>query len=338
MHNSIRKLALIVCLVFGPGLLAQEKVLNPQTQQDSTLKKSEIVSLFEKKQYEAIILKWGGQALQLKREEQFLLAQSYFYQKNNKQAIRIYELMLQTNPKDAPAWRKIASLYKEEAKFSEAISALKKAIEINPNYEPAYLELAQSILGYKTKSWYEVRMIYEDLVAKFGLKIEYQREICDLAVKEGQHVAAEEACTKAIKLKADDTKVLLAQGQLLRDLQKTEQANSFYTNLSVKFDKDFNVQLVCGDYFKAQGKKILAIECYQKANHLQPDYPGLDLHLARLGCEMQNWDLCDEKYRSVCKTNKKIRSEVRVRIKELKDLGATDFINKFEETLKSCMP
>lgn len=341
MQNTIRKLALILALGFSLDSQNASSQLSKGIKLSASAektKKSAVVVLFEKKAYNEIISQWGGQALELNREDKFLLAQSYYYQNNHKQALRIYELMLQSNPNDAPAWRKMAAIYKLDSKYSLAISALKKAIEINPNYEPAYLELAETVLAYKPKSWYEVRMIYEDLVAKFGLKIIYQRAICDLAVKEGQHIVAQEACAVAIKLKPDDTEVLLAQVQLLKDLQQIDKAHEIYSSLVIKYPKDFKVQLASAEFFKAQGKKLLAIESYEKAIQLKPDQADLLLELAPLACEMQKWQLCLDKYEAICQKNKKIRSELRVRIKELNDIGATDFVAKFEKLLKDCTP
>jgi spermidine synthase len=70
------------------------------------------------------------------------LAKRYLLLRNYKAAGEQYQKFLELEPANAAGWTNLGFCYKELEQFEKAISALKKAIEINAELAPAYFNLA----------------------------------------------------------------------------------------------------------------------------------------------------------------------------------------------------
>lgn len=79
-----------------------------------------------------------------KDPETFLaLADFYAYQRKNTEAYPMYLRALDINPNLSRAHVQIGKMYKDAFAFPEAEAEIKKVIETDPNYGPAYRELAE---------------------------------------------------------------------------------------------------------------------------------------------------------------------------------------------------
>jgi len=80
-----------------------------------------------------------------KDPETFLaLADFYAYQRKNTEAYPMYLRALDINPNLSRAHVQIGKMYKDAFAFAEAETEIKKVIETDPNYGPAYRELAEA--------------------------------------------------------------------------------------------------------------------------------------------------------------------------------------------------
>jgi Tfp pilus assembly protein PilF len=80
-----------------------------------------------------------------KDPETFLaLADFYAYQRKNTEAYPMYLRALDINPNLSRAHVQIGKMYKDAFAFPEAEAEIKKVIETDPNYGPAYRELAEA--------------------------------------------------------------------------------------------------------------------------------------------------------------------------------------------------
>jgi len=72
-----------------------------------------------------------------------ILADKLSNQKKNADAITLLELNAEFNPKSATVQGMLGSAYQESGAKDKAIAAYKKALELNPNFEPAKRKLAE---------------------------------------------------------------------------------------------------------------------------------------------------------------------------------------------------
>lgn len=295
-----------------------------------------IQALFQAKNYQALIQQFGPKVANLERGSQYLVAQSHLKLKNSQAAIRVYELMLEKNPKDAPAWRQIAEVHRADRKFVDAISALKKSIEINPQYEAAYLEMAEVILEYKPRNRLEARMVYEDMVQKFGPKVEYQKNICDLAVKEGQHDIANKACSAVLQNSPEEPLALIAIGQMHRDKREFDKGDAYFNRMMAEHSQSHQVLFASGEYFKERRQFAKALEAFQKAAELDPKSYDYAIEAAKAACEVQNFTTCLKFLTQACGLDSKARVEVRRAATRVKASPNKEMQTQFEDLSYTC--
>jgi len=292
--------------------------------------------LYQAKKFQSIVQEYGLKVLELERGDQYLLAQSYINSGNKKMAIRVYQIMIEKNPKDAPAYRKLAEVFQMEKKYKEAIEQLKKAIDANPNYEQAYVQLAKTILEYKPRNRLEARNIYEDLVKKFGNKTEYLQNICDLASKEGQHEVAEKACAQTLESSPNNPVALIAIGHLIRDKMEFEKADIYFNKLLLEHGSDPKIATASGDYFRERKQFLKAFEAYEKSIQSEEASYEMVLKARDLACEIHLIDECYLLFIRSCKLRKSIKLEIRKLLAERKSEIDQDWVKKFSNLIKEC--
>jgi tetratricopeptide (TPR) repeat protein len=296
-----------------------------------------IESLYQTRQFQSIVREYGAKVLELQRPEQYLLAQSYLNLGNKKMAIRIFEIMIEKHPKDGPAYRKLAEIYRQDKKYKQSIEQLNLAIKMNPHYEAAYLDLAQTILEFKPRNRFESRAIFEEMVEKFGKKPEYMEKICDLASKEGQHQIAEKACSQSLELTPNNSTALIAMGHLIRDKMEYQKADEYFTKLLLEHGRDPNIAVACGDYFKERNQTLKAFEAYEKGvteNEFSP-YENI-IKAAQLACELQLHEKCYLMFKKACGLSKNAKVELRRAMKFLSSLKDQTVTGKFEKLNLEC--
>ena len=116
-----------------------------------------------------------------------------YYTRNNfppKGVLKIYKKVVEIDPNNARAWRRIGEQYEDLGKVNKAITSYERSISINPTKEPLF----KLIIIYSEKKDYERALIS---CAKF-LKIE------------PNHVGIKEKCKelkkKVIELNSKNTR------------------------------------------------------------------------------------------------------------------------------------
>jgi tetratricopeptide (TPR) repeat protein len=246
--------------------------------------------------------------------------------------------MLEQHPKDAPARRKLAEIYRKQKKYDQAIKQLKLAIEINPNYEPAYIDLADSILEVRPRNRLEARLIYEDMLKRFGKKVEYLSRICDLAAKEGQHKTAEMACKQTLQMSPSDPIALITLGHLIRDQAEFQKADEYFTKLLQEHSNDPQVAAACGDYFKERRLLSKAFEAFEKATESDQSSYEHFIKAGALACEMSISDKCYYFFEKSCAFSKDPRPEIRKSLNLIKSTISPEARNKFDQLILKCKP
>lgn len=302
----------------------------------SDLDQSQMQELYDKEQYDLLIKNYSSHTGQMDVGGLYLLGQSYQRKKEYDSAIRIYELIIKKNEKEAPAYRKKAEALVEARRYPEAIKNLKKAIELNPKYEVAHVELAETILKYKPKNRADARSIYEDLVKTFGLKLEYQVQICDLSVKEGHHKMATQACQKVLKLNPSNAVALIGLGQILKDQMEFEKSDKYFNKIKNDFLESEQVQFYVGEYFQERGQWPKALESYQRAAELKPKELRYLIAAGRGACELQNLSECFNYFEKACQLDEKAKMELRRSFPLVRAAKNQEQILKFEDLILKC--
>lgn len=136
-----------------------------------------------------------------------------------------------------------------------AVQQLRKAMQLEPNFKPAFDLLLNTLLHMKANN--ESRELLYEGISKFGERSELYRELCRLDANDGFLEQAVNNCRRGIKLAPNypDNYVFLVQA--LTDQKEEQLAESDIVSAARKFKKSEFVQWAAGTlYFK---KKIFPV-------------------------------------------------------------------------------
>jgi tetratricopeptide (TPR) repeat protein len=176
-----------------------------------------------------------------------------FYQKNKEiEEEQVLKKAIELNPNDDSAYIKLGGLYKEQGKFAESEQTLKKAIELNPNNDYAYQELG----------WF-----YKD---------------------QGKFAESEQALKKAIELNPNNDSAYTGLAWLYKDFEKFAESEQAFKKAIELNPKNDSAYIKLGWLYMAQWKLAESEQAFKKAIELDPDNECLYGSLAIIYCDMGN--------------------------------------------------
>lgn len=295
----------------------------------------------KEKNYDKVIEILGPNVEKLKRDGLHLLAEAYSQKDNSLSAIKLYEAALALNPKDASSKRKIGLEYIKMKKEKEALLALREAIEMNPKYEPAYLDMAR-ILEKREENKkdkpnrYDIRLLYEDLIAKVGEKPEYVTKLCELTTLDGQYTLSKQHCPKGIELNNKEPNNYVYLAMTYRDTGDQDKALKYFTKAADSFPKSELAQLSLADFYVEQKNFMKAYVYYKRSTEAdESSIPGL-YGLARSSLEIQKYEDAYQALTKACKINRSASMEVRKALKSVNQQKSPEWSTKFDQLLDSC--
>jgi tetratricopeptide (TPR) repeat protein len=159
------------------------------------------------------------------------------------------------------------TLYREQDKFIEAEASLKKAIELNPKNNNAYVELGR------------------------------------LYRLQDKLPQAENVFKKAIEINPKNDRAFVELGWIYSDQGKPSQSDdSFMKALAVNPENDFN-QVTMGGVYRRHGKFLQAEDAYKKAIELNPANEFALLELGGLYREQGKFSQAEDLFKEAIGTN-----------------------------------
>ncbi|MCS6838345.1 MAG: hypothetical protein NZ480_05810 [Bdellovibrionaceae bacterium] len=283
-----------------------------------------------------IVATYAKKIDQLSNQQLLDLADAYKKMGNNQGAIRIYEFMIQNEKGNDLPFLGLGRIYWQEKKYNLAVRKFAEALEKNNKDPQTYIEMGQLILESKPKNFVEVRMLYEDLVHKFGPKLEYEIKLCELATLEGQHELAKKNCEKVLKKEPQN---FSAQYHLILVFKDTSQwqradqmADELLKNPSLTFEQRYQLAM----YFEERGNVVKALSTIEP--HLTNSEASAKslAKAATWSCSLQNFDPCYEYFRKACIQDSKVSIDIRKAMSFIKMTKDPKMIERFELLYHQC--
>jgi len=266
----------------------------------SSGEEGELERLYAQKKYSEVIARYSVKTKELARNHLYLLAKSYYYLKRYNQSFSTFELLLQRDSKDVAALREWGKLLAEQKKWKEALAKLNQAIQINPNYEAAYISLGEVILMHKPKNYLELRLLYQDMLSRFGEKEDYLYKLCYLSVQEGQHDEAKKWCEKTLKKNPSHALAKVQLGQIWADQKEWEKADSYFSKVVNEISSSYDALLLVSDYWEKRGNKAKALEVLLSGDLSSCDQPTYFTKLAQMSCSLGQYEECYQAFERLC--------------------------------------
>jgi tetratricopeptide (TPR) repeat protein len=238
-------------------------VAAPQIETKNTFL-NEMTVLFEKKEYAKMTPILWAKIDSLNRSEMLLLVKAHYYNKEYAESIRAGNLMVSKDEKDEEALTFIGLSHLRRKKDREAKEFFRKASEINPVYTPALDGLVE--IYEKNNNFYELRLIYLDLIKKVGEKSEYLKRLCDIDTKDGVNDLAIEYCKKAVNSDPKIPENHVNLGLVYKNMGELEKAKNLLKQAANKFPKSDLAQLQYALLLEEQKNYIEAYKFFNLCN------------------------------------------------------------------------
>ena len=270
----------------------------------------------------------------LDRDGLFLLGTAYGHLKNPEAAIRSYTACLSKDPWDFAAKTEIGRELFGQGKEKEAITTLKEAIELNPKFIEAY-RVGISVFE-KRKNKYELRLLYQDLMANDGEKSEYNLKLCELTTLEYLYDLSKKYCDASIHQEPKRPEGFVYMGLTQRDTGDMPGAEVNLKRAADTFSKSLLAQLTYAQFLEAQKNYIEAFKYYTRAVAADQKSVPAQLGLGSSALEIQKYQESLAAFKAACPLDRTALPSLRRAIATLKAVKNNDWKKKFEELVDSC--
>ncbi|MDJ0556360.1 MAG: tetratricopeptide repeat protein [Microcoleaceae cyanobacterium MO_207.B10] len=230
-------------------------------------------------------------------------AELYYAQGELSEAIACCRQALNLQPNWAPTYVTLANIFQAQGQISEAINIYYKAIELNPN-------LAQAHVNLGSMFYRQGRL--EEAIASYRKAIQLQpnmapaywnlARVLQQLDKEDEAIASQQ---KALALNPNlgGIEFLLNQGYKLAETGKLDEAINVWQKVIAAQPNLAEAYGEIGIILRYQGKFTEAIQNLKKAIEIQPDYATAHQHLCGILRDSNNYVMVREavtKYYQLC--------------------------------------
>lgn len=196
----------------------------------------------------------------LNEAELVLLTKAHYLNKDYFETMKAANLVLAKNEQNFEALTYLGLAQLRKKKDREAKDYFRRATEINPVYMPAINGLVE--IYEKGSNYYELRLIYQDLIKRAGEKPEYLTQLCDINTKDAIADQAQTYCRKAIQAAPNVPENYSNLGIVYKNIHDNAKARQQLQIAADKFPKSDINQLNYALFLEEQKNFIEAFKYY----------------------------------------------------------------------------
>lgn len=164
----------------------------------------------------------------------------------------------------------LGEAYQDEELTEKAIAAFNKAIELKPDYERAYSELASL---YREENQLEAAIqTYKRAIEAIPQSLDMMRNLASLLERNKRYAEGVEVLKKFLAIKSDDERALNQIGFFYHRLRRFDEARESVLkaiNLKPDFGRAYHT---LGATYLEQGRYEEALAAYAKLSEVEPNY------------------------------------------------------------------
>ncbi|MBL7544676.1 MAG: tetratricopeptide repeat protein [Bdellovibrionaceae bacterium] len=242
----------------GPKLSQPETTASTTpAKEDYSIKASKF--LLEKKYSQATTILWTH-IENLTESDLVLLTKAHYLNKEYFESMKAAHLVLAKNEHNFEALTYLGLCQLRKKKDREAKDYFRRATDVNPAYMPAINGLVE--IYEKGSNFYELRLIYQDLIKRVGEKSEFVTKLCDINTKDGITDQAQTYCRKAIQLDPAIPENYSNLGLVYKNINDHTKAKEQLRAAADKFPKSDINQLNYAQFLEEQKNFIDAFKYY----------------------------------------------------------------------------
>lgn len=215
--------------------------------------------VLEKKYQKATELLWKN-IEHLTESEMVLLTKAHYLNKDYFETMKAANLVLAKNDQNFEALTYLGLAQLRKKKDREAKEYFRRANEANPTYIPAINGLVE--IYEKNKNYYELRLVYLDLIKHTGEKPEFLTKLCEINTKDGITDQAQTYCRKAVQAAPNVPENYSNLGIVYKNIHDMPKAKLQLQVAADKFPKSDINQLNYAQFLEEQKNFIEAFKYY----------------------------------------------------------------------------
>ncbi len=237
------------------------------------------------------------------QDAQLKLGEFYLLSRKPKEAIKHANIVLTASPQEPKGHllRGRSLIVGEE--FEEGIRELHKTLELDPDNEHIYLDLAKAYLGMKKPR--EAEGIIEQGLEQNSTSVMLILAKGDVLLAQDKRPEAEVQFHRAMKLDADNDELYRKFGQYFLSTQQWKKAEEVYLQFATQKPKGEAPQLLLGEYYTFLGVGSKALEHFKKAVILNPESRPAQHAMTNFYLDNRKWDDAETLVSAALKENKK---------------------------------
>lgn len=263
-----------------------------------------------------------------------LLVQAHEKRNEPDQMIKALNILTAKDPKDFEAFYLLGNAYFLKSKTRETVENYKTSIELNAKYEPPYLGLVKYY--EKRDNFYELRMLYQDMVEHIGKRPKYFSKLCEINLKDGTFEAAIAQCKEAQLKEPENADNFVNLGLSYRGTGDTEVALKSLKEAAAKFPKSEYAQYTYGKSLEEQKNYVDALAYYKAATSADEKSSRAWLGLAVSSFELQKFEPAWSAFKTACKLDRKVAPLFRKAATQLNGSKNLEWSKKFADSAEGC--
>lgn len=297
--------------------------------------------------YEKTTLLLWKQVENLNHKGLILLLKAHHQRGDTEQVIKVAQMLIVKNPKDAEAhtYEGLAHLSKvkvsdsvelKKSKEKVALESFKKAIEADSKYQPAYEAIEKIYDNPKRPNFYELRMLYQDMIDNIGGHFEFYQKLCKINALDGVNEPAIEACTKSMQLNDEipENYVFLARAH--KQMGNSEKTMKLLKDASAKFPKSDFVLESYAKYLEDDKNFIDAYKYYDQCVSVAEKNEACLAGAATSGVQIQKYEKGLQYLIQACAISRKHSVLARKLASVIRASKAMDWVRSYEVQAEKC--
>lgn len=262
------------------------------------------------------------------------LASAYHEKKDHVNEIRILLLASQKEDKNPKIFYALGKAQLEIQKDVDGVMTLRKAMQLNDRYLAPQEELRQYFL--RNNSRYEARELLHEMIKTFGLKPDYQNDLCKIYSADSFAKEAVKECRRAIELSKNNPDNYVYLAQTLMDSEQAVNAEKVLVSSAEKFPQSEFVQWATGQNFLKKNLYPVAARYFAKALKAKPDSVRSLIGNAQAELQNGNFNVSYDMFFKACTLDPKTVAVFQEATATLRQKGNETWVRKFNQGGFAC--
>lgn len=265
----------------------------------------------------------------------FLMARAYAYKAQYDRELRLLEMLLQKQPKDAAVLMRIGEAYEHNKRGGDAVEAFIRAKQLAPNSLIPYQALINRL--EQEKDLAAARGYAQEVIRRFpSAAATYQSKVCRYYSEEGFLKQTITACLEAIKRDPNnaDNHVFLAKAYVDREDSKLGEVK--VNDTARRFPASYNAQATAGQISFDKKNYLLAYQYFARALAISPRSTAALLGYAKAAIEIERKQEAADKLYTLCLIDRGMARDIRLIASDLRQRKDLIYSKKIEDNINKC--